>query len=265
MSANGHSNGQSATRFRAGIVGAGHIAEFHLQAFKRIPCVDIVGVIDLDRAKAEALAGKFRADRRRIRWRSCSPRAATSFTSLTPPHTHAPVATEALRAGATCLVEKPLATDADECVKLRDRARSLGQVGVSPFAAVRPAGPVRPRVGAGGHARRRGRGRHPARLGVSAYGGRPAAAAVPHRGLSLPRSRHPRPVRDRGVPRPDREGGRHLASRRRRREPGVQRLARAGQLQARDGSDPALVRHASRCSTRSSSRGPRACCASICS
>ncbi len=48
-------NGKSEIRFRAGLVGAGHISEFHVAALRRIPYVEIVGVHDLDRSKADAL------------------------------------------------------------------------------------------------------------------------------------------------------------------------------------------------------------------
>jgi nucleoside-diphosphate-sugar epimerase/predicted dehydrogenase len=132
VSTNGHSNGHNPdNRLRAGIVGAGHIAEFHIQALKRIPFVDIVGVTDLDRAKAEALAGRFEL----TVYGSLAEllkAGANVIHVLTPPATHAPVATEALRGGAHVLVEKPLATDPDDCIKLRDLGRELGlQVGVS--------------------------------------------------------------------------------------------------------------------------------------
>src|ERR1043165_5039823 len=46
---------------------------------------------------------------------------------VTPPHTHAAVATEALKAGCHVFVEKPLATDAEDCIRLRDLARAQGK------------------------------------------------------------------------------------------------------------------------------------------
>jgi predicted dehydrogenase/nucleoside-diphosphate-sugar epimerase len=118
-------------RFRAGLVGAGHISEFHVQALRRIPGVEIVGVHDLDRAKAEALAAKFdlpvKGSLAELRAAGCD-----VVHVLTPPHTHAMVAAAALEAGCHVLVEKPLATDADDCVRLRDLARAKGlEVGVS--------------------------------------------------------------------------------------------------------------------------------------
>ena len=113
-------------QFKAGLVGAGHIAEFHLQALKRIPGVEVVGICDLDRAKAEALAGKFNVP---VVESLAALRAAGAdvIHVVTPPHTHAAVATEALKAGCHVFVEKPLATDADECVRLRDLARAQGK------------------------------------------------------------------------------------------------------------------------------------------
>jgi predicted dehydrogenase/nucleoside-diphosphate-sugar epimerase len=120
------SNGTSGpVRFRAGLVGAGHISEFHIQALRRIPFAEIVGIHDLDRAKAEALAERFQL---KVFDSLAALRAAGAnvIHVLTPPHTHAAVATEALRAGCHTFVEKPLATDADDCLRLRDLARAQG-------------------------------------------------------------------------------------------------------------------------------------------
>src|SRR5262245_45713414 len=116
----------SSSQLKAGIVGAGHIAEFHLHALKRIPGVEVVGICDLDRAKAEALGSKFSVP---VFDSLAALRAAGAnvIHVATPPHTHAAVATEALKAGCHVFVEKPLATDADECVKLRDLAKAQGR------------------------------------------------------------------------------------------------------------------------------------------
>src|SRR5579884_2798233 len=115
------STASSSGPFRAGLVGAGHISEFHIQALRRIPGVEIVGVHDLDRAKAEQLAAKFNLQvfDSLLALRDAG---ANVIHVLTPPHTHAAIAAEALRAGCHAFVEKPLATDAEDCVRLRDLA-----------------------------------------------------------------------------------------------------------------------------------------------
>ena len=81
----------SSKRFKAGLVGAGHIAEFHLQALQRIPDVEIVGIFDLDRSKAEALAERFKIP---VADSLAALRAAGAevIHVVTPPHTHAAVA-----------------------------------------------------------------------------------------------------------------------------------------------------------------------------
>ncbi len=119
------STASSSGPFRAGLVGAGHISEFHIQALRRIPGVEIVGVHDLDRAKAEQLAAKFNLQvfDSLLALRDAG---ANVIHVLTPPHTHAAIAAEALRAGCHAFVEKPLATDAEDCVRLRDLARAQG-------------------------------------------------------------------------------------------------------------------------------------------
>src|SRR5260370_10489149 len=45
--------------FRVGLVGAGYVSEFHIQALKRLPHVRIVGISDLDEASAKATAQRF--------------------------------------------------------------------------------------------------------------------------------------------------------------------------------------------------------------
>ena len=46
-------------RFRAGMVGAGNICEFHVPRCRRSRIVELVGVTDLDAARAEATAEKW--------------------------------------------------------------------------------------------------------------------------------------------------------------------------------------------------------------
>jgi predicted dehydrogenase/nucleoside-diphosphate-sugar epimerase len=118
-------------RFRVGLVGTGQISEFHISALKRIPYVEIVGVFDLDPAKAAAMGERFGLP---VKASLADLRAAGAdvIHVLTPPHTHAAVATAALEAGCHVFVEKPLATDADDCIRLANLAKAKGlQVGVS--------------------------------------------------------------------------------------------------------------------------------------
>ena len=132
-------------------------------------------------------------------------------------------------------VEKPLATDADECVAAARSRRGQGATGLrlATRCSSIPRSVARWRRCAAASSATwssvdilRGSLYPPVR-------GRPAAAAVPHRRLSVPRPRHPRAstssrpswARSRRSTRP---GGRAAAT-----EPGLQRLARAGRAARR--------------------------------
>jgi predicted dehydrogenase/nucleoside-diphosphate-sugar epimerase len=112
-------------RFRAGLVGAGYISEFHIAALRRLPDVDLVGVCDVDPARAARTAEQFGV--------SAFPSLAALREAgaevlhiLTPPHTHAALALEALDLGCHVLVEKPLAVDAEDCERLARKAEEKG-------------------------------------------------------------------------------------------------------------------------------------------
>ncbi len=113
--------------FRAGMVGAGNISEFHIAAVRALPNVDLIGLTDLDRAKAEATGA---------RWgvkvygslADLVAAGANVIHVLTPPHAHAAVALEALEAGCHVLVEKPLAEDAGLARRIGEVATARGLV-----------------------------------------------------------------------------------------------------------------------------------------
>jgi 2-alkyl-3-oxoalkanoate reductase len=112
-------------RYRAGMVGAGNICEFHVAAVKALPDVELVGITDLDRTRAQANAEKW---------------GTTAFDSLdqlidaganvihvlTPPAAHAKVALAALARGCHVLVEKPIAEDEADALEIGRIAKSKG-------------------------------------------------------------------------------------------------------------------------------------------
>jgi predicted dehydrogenase/nucleoside-diphosphate-sugar epimerase len=112
-------------QFRTGLVGAGYISDHHVAALRRLPNVELVGVFDVVADRAEALARKHgtRAFGSQAAIRDAG---ANVIHVLTPPHTHAAVALEAIDLGCHVLVEKPLATDAADCRRIEDAARRAG-------------------------------------------------------------------------------------------------------------------------------------------
>jgi predicted dehydrogenase/nucleoside-diphosphate-sugar epimerase len=110
--------------FRAGLVGAGNISQFHIAALRRIP-IEIVGIFDLNAAQAEATGAKFGVNVLPS-MRALVEAGANVIHVLTPPATHANVAIEALNLGCNVLVEKPLAESVEDCARVAAVASELG-------------------------------------------------------------------------------------------------------------------------------------------
>lgn len=112
-------------RHRAGFIGAGHISAFHAEALRRIPGVELVGVYDIDSDRAHQAAHAFET-----RAFSCvydfEKENVDVIHVLTPPESHAAAALDAIRIGAHVLVEKPLATDVDDCRRISAAAQAQG-------------------------------------------------------------------------------------------------------------------------------------------
>jgi predicted dehydrogenase/nucleoside-diphosphate-sugar epimerase len=104
-------------RHRVGIVGAGQISEFHVAALKRIAGVELLGVYDIDAKRAQDAARRF-GTRAVASLEAFRAQGADVVHVLTPPETHAAIALEALRLGMHVLVEKPLATDVEDCRRI---------------------------------------------------------------------------------------------------------------------------------------------------
>lgn len=113
-------------RVRFGVVGCGAIATLHqLPALRRSPEVELMAVVDVDRAWAGTVARRFGA-----------PAAYDSAASLagcvdaavvaTPNHTHADIGCALLAAGVHVLCEKPLATTGVDAARMFATAERVG-------------------------------------------------------------------------------------------------------------------------------------------
>jgi 2-alkyl-3-oxoalkanoate reductase len=112
-------------RYRAGMVGAGNICEFHVAAVKALPDVELVGVTDLDRTRAQANAEKWGT----VAFDSLDQlidAGANVIHVLTPPAAHAKVALAALARGCHVLIEKPIAEDEADALEIGRVAKSKG-------------------------------------------------------------------------------------------------------------------------------------------
>ncbi len=114
-------------RFRAGMVGAGNICEFHVAAIKALPDVELIGVTDLDRNRAQANAEKW-GTQAFDSLDALIDAGANVIHVLTPPSSHAKIAKAALERGCHVLVEKPLAEDEKEALEVGRLAQKKGLV-----------------------------------------------------------------------------------------------------------------------------------------
>ena len=106
------------TPFRAGMIGSGNICEFHVAAVKKLaPHVELVGICDLDPARAKDNAEKW-GTTAYADLDALVAAGANVIHVLTPPSSHAKVARAALERGCHVLIEKPIAEDADEARQL---------------------------------------------------------------------------------------------------------------------------------------------------
>jgi predicted dehydrogenase/nucleoside-diphosphate-sugar epimerase len=112
-------------RLRAGMVGAGNICEFHVAAVKALPDVDLVGITDLDAAKAAAAAEKW-GTQAFPSLDALIEAGANVIHVLTPPAAHARVALAALERGAHVIVEKPVAESVEDALKIAELAHRKG-------------------------------------------------------------------------------------------------------------------------------------------
>jgi len=106
---------------RVGVVGAGMIAGCHVRAYAATPGVDVVAVADPRESKAEALAATVGA-------KACADldellaMDVDVVSVCTPPRAHAAVAVRAVESGRHVFCEKPLATSADDALRVSEEA-----------------------------------------------------------------------------------------------------------------------------------------------
>jgi predicted dehydrogenase/nucleoside-diphosphate-sugar epimerase len=126
---------------KVGIVGAGYISLFHLEALQRLPNIKLTAVCDANAQRATSLAQKwgiphvFTTIDDLIASASCDVAHV-----LVPPDLHRQVAEPLLRAGLHVMVEKPLAVSSADCEALRQAAEENEvKLGINHNSTYRPS------------------------------------------------------------------------------------------------------------------------------
>ncbi len=117
----------SSTSKRIGLIGAGYIADWHAEALKATPGVEITAICDRSTSAAEALAGRtggrvFSSVDDLIAAGACD-----AVHILTPPDLHKAIAVQCLEGGLDVLVEKPVALSAEDTRAIEEAARANGR------------------------------------------------------------------------------------------------------------------------------------------
>lgn len=117
-------------KIRVGIVGAGAVARLaHLPGYAADPRAEVVGIVDVNEERAQALAEEFGVPRTYPTLGDLLSDGGVNAVSVCVPNAfHAPIALEALQGGVDVLVEKPMALNPDEAARMVATARDAGRI-----------------------------------------------------------------------------------------------------------------------------------------
>jgi predicted dehydrogenase len=124
----------SSEKITVGLVGPGFIARHHIDAIRRLGNVDVVALAGSNLASAQEKANEWRVERAYGRFEELINDPAVQVVhNTTPNYLHFRVSQAALLAGKHVISDKPLALTPQECLLLRDAARSTGVANVVTF------------------------------------------------------------------------------------------------------------------------------------
>jgi predicted dehydrogenase len=113
-------------KLRVGVVGVGHIGSNHARLYAEIPSAEFAGIYDVDLAKANAIARKYR---------TTAAQSLEEFTVMvdaasvaTPTNTHYEIARHLLAGGKHLLIEKPITDNTAHASELAELAAQNGLV-----------------------------------------------------------------------------------------------------------------------------------------
>jgi predicted dehydrogenase len=113
-------------RLRAGVVGAGHMGQYHLLAYAELWDIELAGVVDSDRERAAQVAAYY--DTRALVDHRDLIGTVDLASVAVPTEQHFKVAADLLEAGVGVLVEKPITPTLEEGRELFAIARRTGAV-----------------------------------------------------------------------------------------------------------------------------------------
>lgn len=115
-----------AKEIRTAVIGTGYLGRFHAQKYAELPNSKLVGIVDIDKARAEEIA------------KETNTQPYDDYTELfgkvdavsivTPTDTHAEIGKALLTEGIDVLIEKPMTVTTEEAAELVTLAKEKGAI-----------------------------------------------------------------------------------------------------------------------------------------
>jgi len=113
-------------KLRVGVVGTGYLGKYHIEKYAQMDDVDLVGVVDINRAKSEDAAIKAKTTAYQNHKDLFGKVDAVSIVVPTP--VHFSVAKDFLENGVDVLIEKPMTITLEEADELIQFSASKGRI-----------------------------------------------------------------------------------------------------------------------------------------
>tara|TARA_Y100001970_G_scaffold292646_1_gene434820 strand:- start:1897 stop:2877 length:981 start_codon:yes stop_codon:yes gene_type:complete len=117
---------KSELRIRIGVIGVGHLGDFHLKQLKTISNILISGIYDNDINRAEEISKKYNVQNH-ITIKSLLANS-DAISIVTPTSTHFSIAINALKQGCHVFIEKPITDNIYDANTLIKKAKELNKI-----------------------------------------------------------------------------------------------------------------------------------------
>jgi predicted dehydrogenase len=115
------------SKLKIGIVGCGEVSHFHARYWRKIPQVQLVAACDVNEKSAYQLAKQWGIPHTYTELSALLGQEDISLVDIcTPPHTHLPLAIQAMERGSHVLLEKPMAMTAKEAYEMVQCKKAKG-------------------------------------------------------------------------------------------------------------------------------------------
>lgn len=118
-------------KLRIAVIGVGHLGEYHVQKYKDLPNVDLVGVVDINRDRAQEIARRYET-KSFLNYHEILDKV-DAVSLAVPTETHYDVAKDILSRDIHLLIEKPITyhlEPADTLISLAKEHNLVLQVGL---------------------------------------------------------------------------------------------------------------------------------------